>query len=48
MPGLVFFLFLKLSVTETKCEDLCEAKVCELVSPSYKDFMESMELCTML
>ena len=28
-------------------EDLCEANVCELVSPSYGDFMESMEPYTM-
>ena len=33
---------------ETNCEDLCEAKVCKLVSISHGDLAESMEPCTML
>ena len=36
----VFFLFLKLSMAKTNRENLCGAKVCELVSVSHIDFAD--------
>ena len=40
-------LFVKLSVDETNCENLCGAKPCESVSLKNRDLAESRETCTM-
>ena len=40
-------LFVKRSVDETNCENLCGAKPCELVSLSNRDLAESRKTCTM-